>query len=248
MSPLGEAVEALDHRVVVAVALEPIDAPIERPPVSRRLGDVSLGLVGRDGLTVAGGFELGWWDAAEVVEELPVVEPVDPVASSRSSRPRQGPLLRASSVLWSPMIDSASALSSLSPPEPTEATTPHSARRSVQRRARRSRTVGSGQRQSSAGPGVVGADLGQGVSAAGAVRCVVGSDRPTSPTAGSDASSVELRVEGSSVPPGRAATERARGLPCGDGLFRQPIRRSSCRRLGAGGCLPLRVDVHRRPR
>ncbi len=32
----------------------------------------------RDVLTVVVGFELGWWDAAEVVEDASVVEPVDP--------------------------------------------------------------------------------------------------------------------------------------------------------------------------
>ena len=53
------------------------------------------------------------------------------VAYSRSSMPFQGPRRRISSVLYSPMIVSASALSNESPREPTEVTAPASASRSV---------------------------------------------------------------------------------------------------------------------
>jgi hypothetical protein len=48
---------------------------------------------------VVGGFELGWWDVADGLEEAPVVEPVDPL---------QG---RDLDVLNRPMTDSAIALS-----------------------------------------------------------------------------------------------------------------------------------------
>src|SRR5215216_5674926 len=53
------------------------------------------------------------------------------VAYSTWSMPFQGPRRRISSVLYSPMIVSARALSKLSPREPTEATAPASASRSV---------------------------------------------------------------------------------------------------------------------
>jgi hypothetical protein len=52
------------------------------------------------------------------------------VAYSTWSRPLHGPR-RISSVLYSPMIVSARALSNESPREPTEQTAPASARRSV---------------------------------------------------------------------------------------------------------------------
>ena len=53
------------------------------------------------------------------------------VANSTGSRPRQGPGGRITSVLYSPMIDSAKALSYESPTLPTDCLMPASARRSV---------------------------------------------------------------------------------------------------------------------
>ena len=83
---------------------------------------MSLGLLVRGDLTVVLVFELGWWDAAELVEEQAVVEPVDPprVANSTSSRVRYGPWSRMTSALKSPKIVSARALSYESPLLPTE--------------------------------------------------------------------------------------------------------------------------------
>ncbi len=71
------------------------------PQVSRRLVCLSPDWFGRDMLTVVGVFELCWRDVPEVAEEAVVVEPIDPFegASSRSSKPWQGPLLWTSSVL-----------------------------------------------------------------------------------------------------------------------------------------------------
>src|SRR3712207_3941459 len=56
-------------------------------------------------------------------------------AISRSSMPLQGPRLRISSALNSELNASASALTYLSPVEPTEATAPASARAWLSRRA-----------------------------------------------------------------------------------------------------------------
>jgi hypothetical protein len=53
------------------------------------------------------------------------------MAYSTSSIPFQAPRWRINSVLYSPMIGSASALSYESPREPTEVTAPASAKRSV---------------------------------------------------------------------------------------------------------------------
>jgi len=82
---------------------------------------------------VVGGLELGRWDVADRLQQPAVVEPVDPlqggVLDVVDALP--GTRRRMSSVLYSPMIVSASALSNESPREPTEATAPASARRSV---------------------------------------------------------------------------------------------------------------------
>ena len=55
------------------------------------------------------------------------------VANSTGSRPRHGPRGRIAAVLYSPMIDSARALSNESPTHPTDCSMPGSAKRSVLR-------------------------------------------------------------------------------------------------------------------
>jgi hypothetical protein len=89
-------------------------------------------------LSLECGLELGRRDVADGLQEPAVVEPVDPFQGGvlEVVDALQGPRRRTSSVLYRPMIVSASALSNESPREPTEVTTPASARRSVERMAR----------------------------------------------------------------------------------------------------------------
>ena len=80
-----------------------------------------------------GGLELGRRDVADGLQEAPVVEPVDPLQGGVLDliQGLPGPRRRTSSVLYRPMMVSANALSNESPREPTEATAPASASRSV---------------------------------------------------------------------------------------------------------------------
>jgi hypothetical protein len=80
-----------------------------------------------------GGFELGRRDRTNGRQEAAMVEPVDPLQGGVLDlvEALPGPRRRISSVLYRPMIVSARALSKLSPREPTEATAPASASRSV---------------------------------------------------------------------------------------------------------------------
>jgi hypothetical protein len=82
---------------------------------------------------VVGGLELGWWEMADGLQEPAVVEPVDPLQGGVLDliKTLPGPRRRTSSVLYRPMIVSASALSNESPREPTEVTAPASASRWV---------------------------------------------------------------------------------------------------------------------
>ncbi len=84
-------------------------------------------------LTVVDGFVFCWWDVADRAVQPALVEPLDPrrVASSTCSAVRHGPRRPISSALYSPLTASASALSKLSPREPTEATAPSAASRWV---------------------------------------------------------------------------------------------------------------------
>jgi hypothetical protein len=77
---------------------------------------------------VVGGLELGRRDVPDRLQQPVVVEPVDPLQGGILDlvQALQGPRRPISSVLYRPMIVSASALSYESPREPTNLTTPHS--------------------------------------------------------------------------------------------------------------------------
>ena len=84
-------------------------------------------------LSLECGLELGRREVANGLQEPAVIEPVDPLQGGVLDvvEALPGPRRRISSVLYSPMIVSARALSNESPREPTEVTAPASASRSV---------------------------------------------------------------------------------------------------------------------
>src|SRR4029453_15601974 len=100
----------------------------EPPRVQWRLSSVARVVVGGEAASYSPG---GGGSRAPCSRRWLYQSTHSKVASSRSSRPRQGPRRRISSVLYSPIVLSAKALSKESPREPTEVTAPASARRSV---------------------------------------------------------------------------------------------------------------------
>ena len=96
--------------------------------------------VGRELVTVVGGFDFGWGDVVALVVEAFLVEPADLFAGG-DLEVVEGPPMAAvgrergrvawSSVLNSPMTDSAMALSNESPTVPIDGEAPTSSRRSV---------------------------------------------------------------------------------------------------------------------
>jgi hypothetical protein len=86
-------------------------------------------ILGGDDLTVVGGFVCGGRDYLDGLEKAPMVEPVDPLDHGELDviDRAPGPRRPMTSVLNSPITGSASALSKLSPTEPTEGSRPASA-------------------------------------------------------------------------------------------------------------------------
>jgi hypothetical protein len=111
-------------------------ANVNRPGISGGSGCWLAGLGEGGVLTVVGGLWLDGRDVAAGAVRAAVVVPVDVfegVAISMSSTLRHGPRGLISSVLNSPIVVSARALSEASPTDPTDGAAPAAASRSVHR-------------------------------------------------------------------------------------------------------------------